>query len=128
MLNTWVVNVKNKTPKQPVLGIFGLFFHQKKLHFYHSGATKILFQKCKKHPNKKSDFNFFCCQTYRCHPHTGQLVQALVPTDTAIILCLNSVIFVLCRMTDDYKYKTLLSEIISDGFYTGNHRVLESQP
>ena len=59
MLNTQIANVKNRTPKQPVLGIFGLFLYRKKLHFYHSGATTIFFQKCKKHPNKKNRILFF---------------------------------------------------------------------
>ena len=83
MLNIQIANVKNKTPKQPVLGIFGLFFHQKKLHFYHSGATTIFFQKCKKHPNEKIGFYFFVAKLIddapapsdRCkhwHPPTQQ--------------------------------------------------------
>ena len=45
MLNTKTVNVKYTTPKQPIFAIFEPLFLSKKLNFYHSGATKIFFQK-----------------------------------------------------------------------------------
>ena len=109
-------------------GNFGSLFLSKKKHFYHSRATKIFFQKYKKYPNENRILIFFCCQTYRCCTCSKCQMQTLAPTDAAIILCLNSVIFISYTVTNSYPYKIKPSEVLSCGFYTGNHRVLEFQP
>ena len=131
MLNTKAINVKQTTPKQQILAFLGRFFYQKKLNFYHSGATKIFFQKCKKHPNKKSDFIFLRCQTYRCgcttngrckhwHPSAQQQYCILM------IQYLYHTLFQLFTISESnhWRYYPIGFTSKTIGFLSSNHRVL----
>ena len=128
MLNRQITNIKNKTPKQPILSIFGLFFHQKKNCIFIIPEQPRYSFKNSRNIRTKNRILFFCCQTYRYCTCSKWPMQTLAPTNAAIILCLDSTIFVSHRTTSNYKHKNLLSEILSDGFHTGNHRVLKFQP
>ena len=77
----------------------------------------------------KNRILFFCvAKLIAVNPTTGNLCMYWHPPEQQQLLCLDGVIFISHTVTDSCKCKSLLSKVLSYGFYTGNHRVSVFQP
>ena len=119
----------NQVPENAYFQPFFCCFSTKKICVFLIPEKQPYIFQSRKLIRTKNRILFFCvAKRIDVNPTTGNLCMYWHPPEQQQLLYPDGVIFISHTVTDSCEHEFLLSNVLSYGFYTGNHRVSEFQP